>query len=145
MTGPPPSLCPTAQGSGAVEADTASRLCTRGLYHQLVKDRRYDQADRAEYEQGSAEPRRRRVEALGSASDPAHQGTGIGTALLEPVLATCDRDGVPAYLESSKEANVPYYERFGWKVTAKASIDTSYGFLDGRDESSNVSLVTTRT
>ncbi len=55
-------------------------------------------------------------------TDPAHQGTGIGTALLEPVLATCDRDGVPAYLESSKEANVPYYERFGWKVTGEHRI-----------------------
>jgi hypothetical protein len=32
----------------------------------------------------------------------------------------------------------------GWSGKAKASIDTSYGFLDGRDESSNVSLVTTR-
>ena len=35
-------------------------------------------------------------------TDPAHQGRGIGTALLEPVLARCDAEGLPAYLESSK-------------------------------------------
>jgi GNAT superfamily N-acetyltransferase len=52
-------------------------------------------------------------------TDPAHQGKGIGGALLEPVLARCDREGLPAYLESSKLANVPFYERFGWQVTSE--------------------------
>ena len=28
-----------------------------------------------------------------------------------------DREGAAAYLESSKERNVPLYERFGFKVT----------------------------
>jgi len=32
-------------------------------------------------------------------------------------VAHSDRDGVPAYLESSKEKNVPLYERNGFKVT----------------------------
>ena len=50
-------------------------------------------------------------------TDPAHQGKGIGAALLAPVLERCDREGVPAYLESSKVENVPYYERFGFRVT----------------------------
>lgn len=49
-------------------------------------------------------------------TEPAHQGKGVGAALLEPVLARCDREGLPAYLESSKLANVPYYERFGFRV-----------------------------
>ena len=49
--------------------------------------------------------------------EPELQGKGIGTALLRPILDVCDRDGVPAYLESSKEKNLPLYERNGFKVT----------------------------
>ena len=52
-------------------------------------------------------------------TDPARQGTGVGGALLVPVLERCDRDGIPAYLESSKERNVPYYRRFGFDVTER--------------------------
>ncbi|TDD28575.1 GNAT family N-acetyltransferase [Actinomadura sp. KC06] len=50
-------------------------------------------------------------------TDPPAQGNGLGAALLRSRLDRCDADGVPAYLESSKESNVPYYERFGFKVT----------------------------
>lgn len=49
--------------------------------------------------------------------EPELQGKGIGTQLMRPVLERCDRDGIPAYLESSKERNVPLYERNGFKVT----------------------------
>jgi GNAT superfamily N-acetyltransferase len=49
-------------------------------------------------------------------TDPEHQGKGIGAALMAPVLERCDTEGVPAYLESSKESNIPYYERFGFRV-----------------------------
>jgi GNAT superfamily N-acetyltransferase len=49
-------------------------------------------------------------------TDPSRQGEGLGTALLQPVLEICDRDGVPAYLESSKERNVDFYSRFGFRV-----------------------------
>jgi ribosomal protein S18 acetylase RimI-like enzyme len=55
------------------------------------------------------------LEILGT--DPAHQGRGIGSALLQPVLDRCDDEGVGAYLESSKESNVPYYARHGFEVT----------------------------
>lgn len=49
--------------------------------------------------------------------EPDLQGRGLGTKLMAPVLEMCDRDRVPAYLESSKERNVPLYERNGFKVT----------------------------
>jgi len=51
---------------------------------------------------------------LGTARE--HQGKGVGSALIAPVLATCDEDGVPAYLESSKESNIAFYNRHGFDV-----------------------------
>ncbi len=50
------------------------------------------------------------------ACDPEHQRRGIGAALLEDVLETCDRDGVASYLETQKEDNLAYYARFGFTV-----------------------------
>lgn len=48
--------------------------------------------------------------------DPEHQRQGIGASLLEGVLGECDRDGVAAYLETQKEANLAYYRRFGFEL-----------------------------
>ena len=36
---------------------------------------------------------------------------------MAPVLKRADRDGIPAYLESTKERNVGFYERRGFRVT----------------------------
>jgi GNAT superfamily N-acetyltransferase len=46
---------------------------------------------------------------------PEHQGRGLGTALLSPTLARCDRDGLPAYLEASSERSAALYERLGFE------------------------------
>jgi GNAT superfamily N-acetyltransferase len=57
---------------------------------------------------------------LGTA--PEHQGKGVGSALMAPVLAKCDAEGIPAYLESSKESNIPFYERHAFKVTREINV-----------------------
>ncbi len=58
-------------------------------------------------------------------SDPGRKGSGSAKALLETVLGECDRDGLPAYLESSKFENVGYYERFGFEVTGEIQVGDS--------------------
>ena len=49
----------------------------------------------------------------------ASQGRGVGAALVAPVLARCDEDGLPAHLTSSAARNVPFYERLGFRVVAE--------------------------
>ncbi|MCB1001463.1 MAG: GNAT family N-acetyltransferase [Acidimicrobiales bacterium] len=47
----------------------------------------------------------------------AVQGRGVGAAVMRPVLDRCDADRLPAYLESSSDRNVPFYERLGFRIT----------------------------
>lgn len=49
-------------------------------------------------------------------ADPAGQGQGHGAALIRSGLAKADAAGLPAYLESSKPSNLPFYEHFGFTV-----------------------------
>ncbi|HEV2374547.1 MAG TPA: GNAT family N-acetyltransferase [Streptosporangiaceae bacterium] len=44
------------------------------------------------------------------------QGQGLGTQMLREVLVDADTGGVPAYLESSNERNLPLYQRNGFRV-----------------------------
>ena len=48
--------------------------------------------------------------------DPEAQGRGIGTALMEPVLARADAAGVPCYLETCQAKNVAFYQRRGFQL-----------------------------
>jgi GNAT superfamily N-acetyltransferase len=52
-------------------------------------------------------------------TDPAAQGRGHGSAVLGPTLEQCDRDGLGAYLESSKQSNIAFYSRHGFRVTGE--------------------------
>lgn len=61
------------------------------------------------------------LETLGT--EPARQGHGIGSAVLQPVLRQADAAGVRAYLESSKWENVPFYRRHGFEVTQEVHLE----------------------
>jgi ribosomal protein S18 acetylase RimI-like enzyme len=56
---------------------------------------------------------------------PARQGRGLGSALLRHALERCDRDHLPAYLESTNPANVPLYRRHGFEVVSTIQVGSS--------------------
>jgi GNAT superfamily N-acetyltransferase len=52
----------------------------------------------------------------GLGTDPPRQGQGLGSAAMAPVLARCDAERIPAFLESTKERNVGFYEHHDFRV-----------------------------
>ena len=55
-------------------------------------------------------------------TEPGLQNKGIGSSLIQPVLDRCDREGLRAYLEASKERNVSFYARFGFFVAEELKV-----------------------
>jgi RimJ/RimL family protein N-acetyltransferase len=53
---------------------------------------------------------------------PAWQGKGLGTALMEPTLALCDAQRLPAYIEASSERSAALYERLGFVLTSEMRV-----------------------
>jgi GNAT superfamily N-acetyltransferase len=54
------------------------------------------------------------LEGLGT--HPDWQRRGVASAVLAPVLDRCDAESVPAYLETQRQVNVPFYGRHGFEV-----------------------------
>lgn len=54
--------------------------------------------------------------------EPARQGEGIGTALVQPILERATADGVTAYLETATARNVLLYERLGFVVVEELTL-----------------------
>lgn len=53
------------------------------------------------------------------AVDPSLQGTGVGSRLMKEALQEVDKAGMPAYLENSKEQNIAFYVKHGFRVLEK--------------------------
>lgn len=49
----------------------------------------------------------------------AAQGRGLGSRVISKMLAQCDEQALPAYLESSNERNIAFYQRHGFRVMHK--------------------------
>lgn len=56
------------------------------------------------------------------ATDPDHHGRGLARAVLEPVFARDDADRIPTKLQTCTPNNLPFYERFGFRVHAETTI-----------------------
>ena len=56
-------------------------------------------------------------------TDPDRQGRGLGGAVLRAGLKRVDAAGLPAYLESSKQSNIPLYRHFGFEPRDPIQID----------------------
>lgn len=54
----------------------------------------------------------------GLGTHPDWQRRGLASTVLTPILGQCDSDGLPAYLETQKDSNVPFYRRHGFEVIA---------------------------
>jgi ribosomal protein S18 acetylase RimI-like enzyme len=56
------------------------------------------------------------------AVDPSCQGRGIGGALMQPVLARADADGLPCYLDTFNERSITFYERHRFTVVTQVEV-----------------------
>ncbi len=54
--------------------------------------------------------------------EPGCQGRGIGSRLIQPVLAKADNDGVPCYLETQTVRNVAFYQKRGFEVVRDGQV-----------------------
>jgi len=60
------------------------------------------------------------LQALGT--DTAKQGKGFGGVVIRRHIAVADAAGMPCYLESSKDTNIPIYKSFGFEVTGEIAL-----------------------
>lgn len=54
--------------------------------------------------------------------DPSMQGQGLGATLMSYGITACDRDRLPAYLDSTHPSNISFYERFGFELLGSIEI-----------------------
>jgi ribosomal protein S18 acetylase RimI-like enzyme len=65
--------------------------------------------------------------------EPSHQGRGIGSSLMRPMLERADRERKACWLDTHQEQNVRLYKRHGFAVAEKAEVPghpiSVYGML----------------
>lgn len=53
---------------------------------------------------------------------PDHQGQGLGAVLVQHGLQRIQSSGVPGYLETAKESNLPFYQKHGFQVVGRKQV-----------------------
>jgi len=54
--------------------------------------------------------------------EPSRRGKAVARALIEPMLSRADSDGLPCYLETFDQRDLPFYEELGFQITGAGSI-----------------------
>jgi ribosomal protein S18 acetylase RimI-like enzyme len=54
---------------------------------------------------------------------PTHQGKGLGSSLLRALMADCDEQGLPIYLETETQENVRMYDRYGFELVKQVTLE----------------------
>jgi GNAT superfamily N-acetyltransferase len=100
-------------------SDVDDRITKVAMRNELSDDEgaRYEALWDWAWEHGPGQPHWR-LDHVGV--EPDRQARGIGGALVRLGLAWSKRDGVPAFLETSRPGNVPLYEHLGFRVDSAA-------------------------
>jgi GNAT superfamily N-acetyltransferase len=65
---------------------------------------------------------------------PEKQGYGIGSRLLTEIIENSRRKNRPVYLETSTLMNLPWYQKFGFRVYHEENIDYKLYFLNNQPD-----------
>jgi GNAT superfamily N-acetyltransferase len=108
----PPGVHPDEEGLGDVLQSTVSPSLREDVYATFEQMAKYHPGEPHWY-----------LPLIGV--DPAHQGKGHGDALMSYALQRCDRDQVPAYLESTNPRNIPLYRSHGFEPLGTIQVGSS--------------------
>jgi GNAT superfamily N-acetyltransferase len=56
------------------------------------------------------------------ATDPSHQRTGLGGALMQPVFEKSKKDGIPCFVLTHNARNVGFYQKYGFRLVIEEPV-----------------------
>ncbi len=92
------------------------RACGLSLTKKMLRVQEFTEENRARY----AELPYMHLSSF--AVDPEHQGKGVASRLVRPVLAHLDANSIYGYLETQSERNVSIYRHYGFEVLAEVTL-----------------------
>ena len=108
----PPDVHPDENAVGDIVEQTVAKSLQRDLYALMDK-------------MGSFHPDGPHWYLPMIGVDPAYQNKGLGAALLRHALERCDREDLPAYLESTNPRNISLYLRHGFVAVGEIQAGSS--------------------
>jgi ribosomal protein S18 acetylase RimI-like enzyme len=107
---------PTKHGLRPLEQMREALIMLGGGFGAIRRGARYDAAVTRHH------PKEPHLYLLTLSIDPSVQRSGQGSALMAPLVERCDSERVPAFLETQRESNIPFYRRFGFELTERVQI-----------------------